>query len=110
MDVSVRIELDPIGRIGSEKETGLFRIAQEALTNVVRHARATEVSIRIEQGASGPIKLMIGDDGEGFTPDEKAPASLGLRSMCERADILGGTCTVESRPGRGSTVSVTVPA
>jgi signal transduction histidine kinase len=100
-------------RLPSEIETALYRIVQEALTNVARHARATSVSVLLEH-RDGYIRLIVEDDGKGFDvsqvigsgPREK---NLGLYGMRERAALLGGTVTIESIPGTGTTIFVTIP-
>lgn len=101
-------------RLSSEAELTLFRIAQEALNNVRKHAQATRVITTIELSDS-TVQLMVMDDGIGFKPptlsDHPAAASkLGLIGMHERARLLGGTLTIESAPGKGTKVFVNVPA
>jgi signal transduction histidine kinase len=88
----------------------LFRIAQEALTNVVRHAGAEHVVVRLTVRESGVV-LAVRDNGSGFDPSARAIRArrLGLTSMRERAESLGGRLTIESDPGTGTTVSVEVP-
>lgn len=93
-----------------ELETACFRIVQEAVTNVVRHAKASKVSVVLEK--PGPdLILSISDDGIGF--DLKALrsscATLGLRGMEERAQSLGGSITIDSTPQRGTQVGVRLP-
>lgn len=95
-----------------EAEVTLYRIAQEAMTNVVRHARATKLSVELTQRPNG-ILLYIEDDGCGFSP-YLAPAHLGqhhmgLISMQERAEIIGGSFELMSAPGRGASILVQVP-
>jgi PAS domain S-box-containing protein len=91
-------------------ETDLFRVAQEALTNVVRHARATRVDVLAERRGDR-VMVMIEDDGVGFDPDRVTGENhFGLLGMRERAEALGGTLTVESTPGAGTTVVVEVPS
>lgn len=87
--------------------TGLFRIAQEALTNVARHARATRVAVRL-RWQDGAIELEIEDNGVGFVVSER-PLTLGLLGMRERAELLGGTLTVTAKPRQGTRVTVRVP-
>ena len=93
-------------------ETALFRIAQEALTNVTKHAQAKLVTIALET-PDRATRLIIADDGFGFTPTEPRQAgehrSLGLDSMRERAEAVGGRLAVESAPGKGTRVIVEVP-
>ena len=89
----------------------LYRIAQEALQNVVKHAQATHAEVELRCDAAR-VLLRVTDDGQGFDigarPDGEA--SYGLRSMTERAELVGGRLTVTSRPGLGTTVTATVPA
>jgi signal transduction histidine kinase len=89
-------------------ETALYRVVQEAMTNVARHAGATRVDVLVERGADR-VLVMVEDDGAGFEPDRvERGAHFGLLGLRERADALGGTLTVESRPGAGTTVVVEV--
>jgi signal transduction histidine kinase len=89
-------------------QTGLFRIAQEALANVARHARADQVHLRLDILAEGAIQLTIEDDGQGFDSSAGAPG-MGLRNMRERATALGGQVTIHSRLGEGTTVRAMLP-
>ena len=100
-------------RLPAAVETALFRIAQEAINNVAKHAMASNVSIRLEF-TKGSVSVVVKDDGQGF--DIKAVAEskdktqgLGLLGMKERAALLGGRATIESRPGRGTRVAVEIP-
>ncbi len=106
------IHFKPIGlqgaRLPAAVETGLYRVVQEAITNVVRHARASQVDVLIERRAQR-VSVMIEDDGAGFDPAAALRGDrLGLLGLRERAVALGGTLTLESRPGRGTTVVVEV--
>lgn len=85
-------------------EDNLLRIAQEALTNVQRHARATEFHARLAF-ASDSLQLALDDNGQGFDPNQK-PDGFGLRGMRERVEAMGGSLTVESRPGSGTRIAV----
>lgn len=89
-------------------ETGLFRVAQEAITNVVQHARATMLTVDF---AATPqmVQLSVADDGQGFDPQAFADGRYGLRGMVERAKLLGGQINIDSRPGAGTHVAVQVP-
>lgn len=90
------------------KAVGLFRILQEALTNIARHAQAHTVELRLEvEGES--LCLTIGDDGRGFAVNGERPRSFGLVGMHERALMLNGTLAIDSRPGEGTTLTVRVP-
>ncbi len=87
----------------------LYRIAQEAMHNTVKHARAREVMLRLEQ-ADDEVWLEVRDDGIGFDTSASFPGHLGLRSMRERVANLGGTFKIESPPGSGTRICVRVPA
>ena len=99
--------------LSSEMAIACFRVAQEALTNVVRHAKARHVWIEISQ-SERVLLLMVRDDGVGFdvasTRQQAARcSSLGLLGMAERVQILGGTLQVESEPGRGTRIRASFP-
>jgi signal transduction histidine kinase len=89
----------------------LYRIAQEALANIRKHAHATRVAITLEE-RDGGLLVRVEDDGRGFDPPEalqSAPRHLGLSSMRERAEMAGGWCQVQSMPGKGTTVVFWLP-
>lgn len=98
--------------IPDEVESVLYRIAQEGLTNVVRHSQSTRLILAVERTSQGVI-MIIEDDGVGFDPEalgvDHGKRHLGLISMKERAEILGGTLDVYTAPGKGTTIRVTVP-
>jgi signal transduction histidine kinase len=97
-------------RLHQQVETGLYRVVQEAMTNVVRHARATRIDVLVER-REDRVLVMVEDDGAGFDPAlVQSGDHLGLLGMRERADALGGTMTVESAPGKGTTIVVEVPS
>jgi PAS domain S-box-containing protein len=98
----------------SEIEINLYRIGQEALNNISKHAEASNVSVLLEQ-RDGIISLIVEDDGKGFKPSEKVVITdndrgIGLFGMKERAEIIGGSFEIESSVGIGTTVYVRVPA
>jgi PAS domain S-box-containing protein len=96
----------------AERDTALFRIFQEVLTNVARHAAATRVEIRLaeEGGNGGELVLKVGDNGRGIEPGKLSGAkSLGLLGMRERAAQFGGRVEFAGEPGKGTTVTVRVP-
>ncbi|OLC30825.1 MAG: hypothetical protein AUH31_03850 [Armatimonadetes bacterium 13_1_40CM_64_14] len=90
-----------------EVKEAIYRIAQEALNNITKHARARRVDIRM-QCSSDEVTLEVRDDGTGFA-EESFPGHLGLRSMRERAKKIGGTLDVESAPSQGTCVRVRIP-
>jgi len=102
---------EPVPRLAARVENGLFRIAQEALTNVVKHAQATRVTVTVEVD-SGTLRLVVADDGIGFDPAQMAETDVGrgwgLLTMAERAEAVGGHFCVESVPGQGAQVIVEV--
>jgi len=108
----VRVE-GPDGelRLPEEVEAQLFRVVQEALFNVVKHARAGTAMVRVAVAGSRGTDLVleVSDDGCGFNTDAQHPGHLGLRSMAERVAELGGTLHVDSRPGGLTTVHALVP-
>lgn len=98
------------GRLPSHLETVLYRVTQEAVTNVLKHAEARKVSVVLDLRRN-QARLAIEDDGKGFDPDRVATPSghLGLRGIRERVTLVGGQVIVESEPGKGTTVFVTIP-
>jgi signal transduction histidine kinase len=110
-----RIQLTAFGGVealGGAERTVLFRVAQEALTNVVRHAQATHVRLSIREMA-GAIRMEIGDNGQSFQVGKilsaRNPKRLGLVGMKERVEMVGGTLAIESTPGQGTTVRAEIP-
>jgi signal transduction histidine kinase len=107
----IEVDLEPrLGeeRLPSDVETTLYRITQEALTNVVKHAQAKHVSIVLTR-RDGSVSAVIEDDGRGFTAGSDGDG-LGLLGMRERIALVGGRLEVESSPGSGTTLSIEVPA
>jgi signal transduction histidine kinase len=95
-------------RLPAEIETVFYRVVQEALTNVVKHAGAESVSIVLARRDAG-VGAVVEDDGRGFDADEVRDDALGLVGMRERLALLGGTLTVESTPGAGTALVAYVP-
>jgi len=106
--IDVTCEVPFAGRLPDGAETHLFRIAQEALTNVARHASAKHVRLRLEQ-ADGLVSLRISDDGRGLSGSPDNPRGLGLIGMRARARSAGGDMEIRSRPGEGVLIEVRVP-
>ncbi len=94
-------------RPAGDIEQACFRIAQESLTNVLRHARASQVSLQLRDVDDHGLHLQIRDDGEGFDPD--GPRGLGLIVMRERAQSVGGTLKIESAHGAGTLIDLYLP-
>jgi PAS domain S-box-containing protein len=111
LEIDVHCDAETGCQASGAVQTGLYRIAQEALTNVVKHARATRVSVILETRGNEML-LIIEDDGVGMARPasaSSAQAMLGLSGMRERAALLGGTLSIESTPGRGTTVFARIP-
>ena len=105
--IELDFNIEGSNEISLEAWQTLFRIAQEALANVARHSSANCVDLSLEYGMND-VTMSIKDDGCGFDPS--APHSgIGLNSMAERAGVLGGNMTVESVPGQGTLIKVTLP-
>ena len=102
--VEVRGQTEPPGDVA----TAAFRVLQEALTNVARHAGAGRVAVTLELGA-GSLRLVVADDGRGFDAARTERRSLGLVGMRERAGALGGRLEVRGTPGQGTVVECTLP-
>jgi signal transduction histidine kinase len=95
-------------RLPADVETAVYRIAQEALTNAVKHAGANHVSVVVTRKATG-VQVMIEDDGSGFDPTARSTGGLGLLGMRERVELLDGTLAIDTSPGAGTTLIVELP-
>jgi signal transduction histidine kinase len=92
---------------GTAALTALHRAAQEGLTNALRHARASQVSVDLRLAEDG-ARLTVADDGRGFAPAETT-AGFGLTGMRERVHLVAGSVDIDSAPGRGTRLTVLVP-
>jgi signal transduction histidine kinase len=106
--LNVEADLGEEPDLSMEMKHALYRIAQEALHNIVKHARASVVVLRLARQAN-EIILQVRDNGRGFDQAGHFPGHLGLRSMHERVSKMGGTLTIESVPGQGTCVGVRMP-
>ncbi|HEX3173282.1 MAG TPA: sensor histidine kinase [Solirubrobacterales bacterium] len=95
------------GDLDDDVQLVVYRVAQEALTNAARHSGATRVEVRLSRSRQG-VELTVADDGRGFAFAE-SEGGLGIAGMRERALLVGGRLTIESRPGHGTTVRLAVP-
>jgi signal transduction histidine kinase len=114
-EVPVELDVGDLPDLDPDVEHQVLRIAQEAVTNALRHAAARRVRVTLGRGpadAAGQVVLRVVDDGRGFDPEARGVRSrrLGLTSMHERAASLGGVLTVASAPGQGTTVELRFPA
>ena len=99
----------PRRRLPPDVETTIFRIVQESLSNIRRHANAEAVSVRLEQLGDDAVRVVVQDDGVGFEPATVSDDRFGLEGIRQRARLLGGEPAITSGPGHGTTVSVTLP-
>jgi PAS domain S-box-containing protein len=111
--LEIRFDAGRLQRLPPQIEIACFRVAQEALTNAIRHAKATRISVRLflEQGR---LQLRVADNGVGFDRDEAyrralAGKSMGLLNMAERVKLIGGSCAISSAPGQGTSVEASFP-
>jgi PAS domain S-box-containing protein len=109
-NLACELEIDPaLGGLGEPYASALFRVLQESLTNVAKHAQASRVEIRLARDGNAAM-LTVRDDGIGMDQDaESKPRSFGLRGIRERVLVLGGEVQVVSRPGAGTTIVVRIP-
>ena len=94
--------------LADDAQLVVYRVAQEALSNAARHSGAERISVLLRRREDGDVTLEVADDGCGFAFDE-SEGGLGIGGMRERALLIGGELTIESRPSRGTTVRLTVP-
>lgn len=94
--------------LADDAQLVVYRVAQEALSNAARHSGARRISVLLQRREDGGVALEVSDDGCGFAFDE-SESGLGIAGMRERALLIGGELTIESRPGRGTTVRLAVP-
>jgi signal transduction histidine kinase len=107
-NVPVKVRAVGVGRLPAEVETTVYRVVQEALTNVAKHAGATLASVVVTRTEKG-VSVVVEDDGTGFDPDHTPKGRLGLLGMRERAELAGGVFEIESSPGAGVTVVMQIP-
>jgi signal transduction histidine kinase len=103
------LDVDVSAAVPAAIEADVFRIAQEALHNALRHAQAARIEVRL-RSERGRLHLTVSDDGVGFDRATVRARHLGLTTMAERARAAGGTLEIESAPGAGTTVRLEVPA
>lgn len=108
MSVEFVSNLPGDGRFAPEVETALYRLVQESLTNIVKHARAKSVSIVLTRKPES-VSVIVEDDGVGFDPGRESGDGVGLLGMRERVGLFGGRVVLESRPGAGTTIVAEVP-
>jgi len=108
-EIAARLETEgDFSDLGDDQQLVVYRVAQEALNNAARHSEAQRVEVRLRREGEGGVVLEVSDDGRGFAFDE-SQRGLGIGGMRERALLVGAELTIESRPGAGTTVRLTVP-
>jgi signal transduction histidine kinase len=106
-NIKIEVQADPSSEdLPDDHKTCVYRIVQEALRNVTRHARAKSVQIHLTH-PDGVLRLMIQDDGQGFVPEREK--GMGLLGMEERVSYLSGAFEVKSQPGKGTLINVELP-
>lgn len=110
--IAIRVVGEPLPRLAPAVETALYRVAQEALHNALRHAQARAIDVHLGR-ADGGVRLQVRDDGRGFDPAairrRRGGRGLGLSAMRERVCEAGGRLTIESAPGRGTEIRIDIP-
>jgi signal transduction histidine kinase len=105
----VAVNVDGDCKLPAEAHIALYRIAQEALNNILKHSRATNVAVNLHCRADADreiIELAVSDDGRGFDPARVSPEHFGLRNMRERAQAIGAELSITSQPGHGTQIQV----
>ena len=106
--ITVAVEIEPLPALDGEWQTLLFRVTQEALTNIAKHAHARSVLVRLVE-REGALQLQVVDDGRGFDPAVRAPNGSGLGGLRERLQLFDGRLEVRSAPGHGTRLRAVVP-
>jgi signal transduction histidine kinase len=109
LGVRVQLQLEPVGRISADTREALLRIAREAITNAGRHGRPTKITVSLSN--HNGVNLVVADDGKGFWAEDPRvyTRGFGVTSMRERAEALGGSLRLNSRPYGGTKVEVSLP-
>src|SRR5215203_354571 len=108
-EIEARLDVEgDFSDLGDDAQLVVYRVAQEALNNAARHSGAKRIEVRLRRAEDGGVVLEVSDDGCGFAFDE-SERGLGIGGMRERALLIGGELTIESRPDAGTTVRLTVP-
>jgi signal transduction histidine kinase len=114
IEIDFEVENSNDRRLSNEHEQALYRIAQESMNNIVKHAQATHVWVKLAINEQEAV-LVVRDNGVGFDPagqaaqNNREQKSLGMTSMRERAELAGGKLVIESQPNEGSTITATLP-
>jgi signal transduction histidine kinase len=114
MEIKAETDIQPVPDLPPKVHINIYRVAQEALNNIIKHTEASQLSLRLvasppyssaaAEAWQGQIELCIRDNGSGFDPGETTPESLGMGIMRERVREIGGKLSIESQPGEGTEV------
>ncbi len=104
-EIEVSLSIDGRGPLPPDVQTEMFRIVQEIFNNIIKHARASEVTVKYDYSPDG-VTVSVSDDGRGFDPEQVKEDRFGLRIMRERVENLGAVLKIESQPGEGTTIEV----
>jgi len=107
--IDISWEIDDGIRMPKGIEDHLFRIVQEALSNTLRHSKASRLELKLKRLSDHNIRLMVHDNGVGFEPNEAKHASYGIQSMKERVNEIGGSIHIITAPGKGTRIEIRVP-
>ncbi len=102
--MNIQLSAEGERKLPADVQIGLYRLAQEALNNIVKHAKASQAVVTLRLGDT--VRLTIADNGIGFAPSTVTADHLGLKIMRERAEAIGAKLTIESEPGEGTQISV----
>ena len=110
-EISLRIDTDPsMENLKGERALCIYRVAQESIRNAIQHSGASAMKVALS-ARQGRWRLQVSDNGRGFTPSAVGAATgLGLLSMKERVALVGGTVSIRSRPGKGTSIAVELSA
>ena len=106
--LTMKLDMEEVTNLPTNIELSLYRIAQEALNNAAKYAKATQITVLLEQ-SNGVVTLKIADDGIGFDPTAVPEGRVGLQGVAERVDQMNGRLTIKSSPQNGTTIQVEVP-
>jgi signal transduction histidine kinase len=104
--LEIALQVEQVGPIPPEVKVALYRIAQEAINNIVKHAQAQQVTVTLRREEER-LLLCVRDDGQGFDLEDAPPDHFGLETMRERAEAIGAQLVIESEPGVGTQVQAT---
>ena len=105
--IAIETRIEIAARLSADAERAVYRLCQEGLNNVVKHSEASRATLAATQ-TNGELTLRVADDGAGFDASQ-ASSGVGLRSMRERVELLGGTFRIASRPGGGTEIKASLP-